>query len=263
MLKDTLFRRPRQTGVQILQQRGDADAHELTTRRICLSLGATTSFAIPDEEAVVVLLEGHGTFGAGDARWPVSRNNVFSERATAMYVPPGIEMTVSAESPLEALIFSAQVQDTGAAPALISPDAVKVANRGRGHYTREVHNICVDDPHARRLMVGETFNPPGNWSSYPPHKHDGRDGEPVLEEVYYYRVDPPQGFGQQMLYTDDGECVTHTVRDGDAVLLPYGYHPVSAPPGYQLYYLWGLAGERRNLALHEDPAHRWIHSTSI
>jgi 5-deoxy-glucuronate isomerase len=110
-------------------------------------------------------------------------------------------------------------------------------------------------------MVGETFNPPGNWSSYPPHKHDGRDGEPVLEEVYYYRVSPPQGFGQQMLYTSDGECTTHTVRDGDAVLLPYGYHPVSSPPGYTLYYLWAMAGGERRLALHEDPAHVWIHQS--
>jgi 5-deoxy-glucuronate isomerase len=108
-------------------------------------------------------------------------------------------------------------------------------------------------------MVGETFNPPGNWSSYPPHKHDGRDGEPTLEEVYYFRIDPPQGFGQQMLYTADGESVTHAVRDGDTVLLPYGYHPVSAPPGYRLYYLWGMAGAQRKLALHEDPTHRWIH----
>ena len=88
------------------------------------------------------------------------------------------------------------------------------------------------DPHARRLMVGETFNPPGHWSSFPPHKHDGRNGEPFLEEVYYFRVDPPHGFGHQMLYTEDGESVTHQVRDGDAVLLPYGYHPVSSPPGY-------------------------------
>jgi 5-deoxy-glucuronate isomerase len=112
-------------------------------------------------------------------------------------------------------------------------------------------------------MVGETFNPPGHWSSFPPHKHDGRDGEPTLEEVYYYRVDPPQGFGQQMLYTTDGECVTHAVRDGDTVLLPYGYHPVSSPPGYRLYYLWGMAGEQRKLALHEDPAHKWIHDAKL
>jgi 5-deoxy-glucuronate isomerase len=122
-----------------------------------------------------------------------------------------------------------------------------------------VHDLFVTDPHAHRLMVGETFNPPGHWSSYPPHKHDGRDGEPKLEEIYYYRIDPPQGFGHQMLYTADGESVTHVVRDGDAVLLPYGYHPVAAPPGYKLYYLWAMAGAERKLALHEDPAHKWIH----
>jgi 5-deoxy-glucuronate isomerase len=268
MLKDTLFRQPRHAGLQILQQRGDAGAQWLTTRRVCLSIGATASLLLDREETIVVLQEGRGTFGAGHARWPVSRSDVFSERATAMYVPPGLELVVHAESPLEAIAFStaavlSTAAEPGDAPALITPDGVKVAARGRGHYSREVHNILVDDPHARRLMVGETFNPPGNWSSFPPHKHDGRDGEPVLEEVYYYRVDPPQGFGQQMLYTADGESVTHTVRDGDAVLLPYGYHPVAAPPGYQLYYLWALAGERRNLALHEDPAHQWIHSSAI
>jgi 5-deoxy-glucuronate isomerase len=262
MLKDTLFRHPRQTGVHVLQQRGTAGAERLTTRRLCLSAGTAAALRLDGEEAIVVLQEGRGTFGGGPARWPVSRSDVFSERATAMYVPAGSEIVVQAESPLEAIVFSAEAEP-GEAAAIVTPDAVKVASRGRGHYTRDVHNIFVDDPHARRLMVGETFNPPGNWSSFPPHKHDGRDGEPVLEEVYYYRVDPPQGFGQQMLYTADGECVTHTVRDGDAVLLPYGYHPVSAPPGYRLYYLWALAGERRSLALHEDPEHQWIHSASL
>ena len=112
-------------------------------------------------------------------------------------------------------------------------------------------------------MVGETFNPPGNWSSYPPHKHDGKDGEPTLEEVYYFTIDPPQGFGQQILYTNDGESASHSVRDGDTVLLPYGYHPVSASPGYRLCYLWGMAGEQRKLALHEDPAHKWIHDATL
>ena len=189
MLKDTLFRQPRQAGLQVVQPRGHGGAERLTTRRVCLSLGATASLMLEREEAIVVLQEGRGTFAAGPARWPVSRSDVFSERATAMYVPPGIEIVVHAESPLEAIVFSTEA-DTG-------------------------------------------------------------------------DVDPPQGFGQQMLYTEDGECVTHTVRDGDAVLLPYGYHPVSAPPGYQLYYLWALAGEQRNLALHEDPAHQWIHSTPI
>jgi len=120
-----------------------------------------------------------------------------------------------------------------------------------------VHNTFVDDPHARRLMVGDTFNPPGHWSSFPPHKHDGRDGEPALEEVYHFRLDPPEGFGIQRLY-DAGENALFSVEDGDCVLIPRGYHPVAAPPGYRLYYLWVLAGTERRLALHEDPRHAWI-----
>lgn len=257
-LNDTLFRQPRSAGVQVLQRRGDAGAKELSTRRIRVDAGGTTSFRLPDEESIVVLQEGRGTFSAGGQRWPVSRKNVFAERATAVYLPVGVELDVAAETALEAVVFSTPAP-AGGTPALIGPEQVVVNGRGRGIYTREVHNIFVDDPHARRLMVGETFNPPGHWSSYPPHKHDGQNGEPTLEEVYYYRVDPPQGFGQQMLYTSHGETAVHAVRDGDVVLLPYGYHPVSTPPGYRLYYLWGMAGEQRKLALFEDPAHTWIH----
>jgi 5-deoxy-glucuronate isomerase len=258
MLNETLFRQPRSTGVQILQHRGRAGGHELTTRRLRLEAGGSTTFRSDEEETVLVLQEGRGTLSADGQSWAVSRKGVFAERATALYLPPKVELSVRADTLFEAVLFSTPAPTVGSA-ALVKPEQVQVNARGRGNYTREVHNIFVDDPHARRLMVGETFNPPGNWSSFPPHKHDGRDGEPVLEEVYYYRIDPPQGFGQQMIYTSDGECVTHAVRDGDTVLLPYGYHPVAAAPGYRLYYLWGMAGEQRKLALHEDPAHTWIH----
>jgi 5-deoxy-glucuronate isomerase len=258
MLNDTLFRHPRGRGLQVLQQRGQAGARELTTRRLTLDAGASADFGSSNEETVVVLQQGKGVVTAGGSTWPVSRSGVFTERATALYLPPGVPLHISADTPLEAVLFSTPAP-SGGAPALATPDQVKVHARGRGSYAREVHDIFVTDPHVRRLMVGETFNPPGHWSSYPPHKHDGRDGEPTLEEVYYYRVDPPQGFGQQMLYTADGESITHAVRDGDVVLLPYGYHPVTSPPGYRLYYLWGMAGEQRKLALHEDPAHTWIH----
>jgi 5-deoxy-glucuronate isomerase len=251
---------PRRAGLQILQSRGTGAARELTTRRLTLDAGATIRFAVPDEETIVVLQQGAGTFAAAGCNWNVRRAGVFTDRATALFLPPGVELQVAAETPLEAVLFSTPAP-AGGAPVLATPDQVRVNARGRGSYSREVHDIFVNDSHVRRLMVGETFNPPGHWSSFPPHKHDGRDGEPTLEEVYYYRIDPPQGFGQQMLYTADGECVTHAVRDGDTVLLPYGYHPVSSPPGYRLYYLWGMAGEQRELALHEDPAHRWIHDS--
>jgi 5-deoxy-glucuronate isomerase len=262
MLADTLFRVPRAEGLQLLQRRGEHGARELTSHRLRLSSDGTGRFSSPTEETIVVLQEGKGTFAAGGKSWRVSRSGVFTERATALLLPPGIEVTVTAETPLEAVIVSTPAP-AGGEPVLFGPDAVVVNQRGRGHYSREVHDIFVRDPHGRRLMVGETFNPPGNWSSFPPHKHDGRDGEPTLEEVYHFRLDPPQGFGHQMLYTNDGETVTHAVRDGDAVLLPYGYHPVAAPPGYKLYYLWAMAGEERRLALHEDPAHRWIHDAQV
>ena len=259
MLKDTLFRVPRRRGLQLLHGRGDAGgARELTTWRLVLEGGERADFQRDGEETVFVLQQGAGTLTTPDDSWTVSRAGVFVERATALYLPPGTPLTITAVSALEAVLIAAPTAESGAA-ALVTPAEVVVHARGRSTFAREVHDLFVRDPHARRLMVGETFNPPGHWSSYPPHKHDGRNGEPFLEEVYYYRVEPAHGFGHQMLYTEDGESVTHQVRDGDAVLLPYGYHPVSSPPGYALYYLWGMAGDERKLSLYEDPAHRWIH----
>ena len=258
MLSQTLYRVRRIEGLQQLQKRGEGGARELTSLRLRLAPGASHRYQNASEETVLVLQEGRGTFTTPDGSWPLSRANVFDERASAMYLPPGTVLTVHADSPLEAILFSTPAAAGGKA-AVITPANVEVNARGKGNFARDVHNLFVTDPHAKKLMVGETFNPPGNWSSYPPHKHDGKDGEPVLEEVYYYRVSPPNGFGQQMLYTAEGETHTHTVKDGDAVLLPYGYHPVAAPPGYRLYYLWALAGADRRIGLHEDPTHTWIH----
>ena len=258
MLADTLSRVPRRQGLHVLQQRGQRGAAELTSSRLRLAAGERATYRSPTEETVLVLQEGAGVLEADGQRWPVSRQSVFAERATALYIPVDVEVTVDAESPLEAILMSTPA-DPGGRAVLAGPDTVRVQPRGRGQYARDVHDIFVDDPYVKRLIVGETFNPAGNWSSFPPHKHDGRDGEPRLEEVYHYRIDPPQGFAHQTLYTVEGEAVTHVVRDGDAVLLPYGYHPVSSPPGYRLYYLWALAGAQRKLALYEDPAHRWIH----
>jgi 5-deoxy-glucuronate isomerase len=258
MLNDTLYRVRRIDGLQQLQKRGEGGARELTSLRLRLAPGGNSRFQVAGEETVLVLQEGRGTFTTPDGSWTLSRAGVFDERASAVYLPPGAQLSVHAETALEAILFSTPAP-AGSKAAAITPSDVEVNARGKGNFARDVHNLFVTDTHARRLMVGETFNPPGHWSSYPPHKHDGKDGEPVLEEVYYYRVAPPQGFGQQMLYTSEGECHTHTVRDGDAVLLPYGYHPVAAPPGYKLYYLWALAGADRKIGLHEDPTHTWIH----
>ena len=263
MLSNTLYRVPRQPGLSVIQSRGLGQSRELTSRRLVLDAGQSARYHDANEETVVVLQEGVGDFEAGGSRWNVSRTGVFSERATALYLPAGAELRVTATRRMEAILLSTPASSrAGSEPALVRPADVRVNARGKGRYAREVHDLFVDDPYAARLMVGETFNPPGNWSSYPPHKHDGTDGELRLEEVYHFRIAPPQGFAHQSLYTAAGECVTHQVRDGDAVLLPYGYHPVSAPPGYRVYYLWALAGDERHLVPYEDPQHRWIHDDS-
>ncbi len=274
-LADTLFRVPRQPGITPLQLRkgsdagsaaGSTGANLLSSWRLLLAPGEGASFVRHDEEVILILERGQGELQVGAESFTVSRQGIFAEPATALYLPPGQKLSVRATSTLEAILVSAPAEAGVGDIHLVTPETVRVVPRGRGQYAREVHDIFVADPHPQRLMVGETFNPPGNWSSFPPHKHDGLDGEPYLEEVYVYAIDPPTGFGQQILYQngEDGSprsdaCVAHVVRDGDAVLLPFGYHPVAAPPGYRLRYLWVLAGDERRLSLYEDPAHRWIH----
>lgn len=257
-LAGTLFRVPRGPGLQLIQKRGPGGARELTTHRLWLGPGETAAFSMPGEETVVVLQRGHGRFVCQHASWEVSRTDVFAERAAALLLPPGQPLTIAASTSLEAVLVSAPA-GSGGEPVLRTAADIQVQHRGKPGYERDVHELFVNDPFARRIVVGETFNAPGNWSSYPPHKHDGRDGEPVFEEIYYYRLNPPAGFGLQALYTREGEQVTHQVHDGDLVLLPYGYHPVAAPPGHTLYYLWAIAGETRTLSIYEDPDYRWVH----
>ena len=189
MLKDTLFRVRRADGLQTLQRRGEHGARELTTHRMTLPAGGSGKFVSADEETVVVLIDGRGQFEAGDHSWSVQRGNVFSDRPTALLLPPAVKLTVSAESPLEAVLISTPAP-AGGEPVLCSPNDVAVVERGTDLYQREVRNLFTTDPHARRLMVGETVNAKGHWSSYPPHKHDGKDSEPRLEEMYYYPCEP-------------------------------------------------------------------------
>ena len=257
-LASTLFRVQRTDGTHTIQRRSADGARELTTHRVTLAAGQRATFSMPGEETVVVLQRGTGRFSCGTASWEVSRQDVFSERATALLLPPGQALDIIAATAFEAVCVSTPA-DAGGAAVLRAPADIQVQHRGKPGYERDVHDLFVSDAFAKRIVVGETFNAPGNWSSFPPHKHDGRNGEPVFEEIYYYRLNPPSGFGLQALYTQDGEQATHQVRDGDLVLLPYGYHPVSAPPGYTLYYLWAIAGSTRKLSIYEDPDFSWVH----
>jgi 5-deoxy-glucuronate isomerase len=238
---------------------GEGKAKELSLMRLVLEPGLSEPLGFARQEAVVVLLNGEVSFSWNGESRRARRESPFKERASALYLPPGTGATVQAQAASE-LVIATTACDAAGNAAFVGPEDITVNQRGKDGYAREVHDIFVGDPHAKRLLVGETFNPPGSWSSYPPHKHDGEDGEPYLEEVYYYRIDPPQGFAYQGLYARDGSLNEgYTVRDGDAVLISRGFHPVGAAPGYGLYYFWALAGEQRKLALFEDPDHVWVH----
>ncbi|MDQ1456138.1 MAG: 5-deoxy-glucuronate isomerase, partial [Actinomycetota bacterium] len=176
---------------------------------VSLTAGETRIVAaLPGQEAALVLLQGDAAFDGE----PVKRTSVFEQRASAAYLPPGSSVTVDASSDAELALAATlgynlaapSSTSSAAAPTFVHPDDVVVHPRGKPGWQRDVHDVIADRVPARRLLVGETFNEPGQWSSFPPHKHDGGDGEPALEEVYYYRFDRPEGFGFQGLYETAG-----------------------------------------------------------
>ena len=178
----------------------------------------------------------------------------------AVYVPDKDEFSVEALTDLELAVCSAP--GLGNFPAsLIKPEHMTYETRGHGTKTRHVCNILPETADADNLLVVEVITPNGNWSSYPPHKHeaDNLPRESALEETYYHRLNPPQGFAFQRVYTDDLSLdETMTVQDHDVVMVPRGYHPVGAPHGYDLYYLNVMAGPKRIWKFHNDPRHEWI-----
>ncbi len=152
--------------------------------------------------------------------------------------------------------------EPAATARIVTPADHRVADVGSGNWARQVRTILGPEHAAGRLIVGETVNPPGNWSSYPPHKHD-EDNPPhevQLEEVYYFKFDPPGGFGVQLRYDGKGDPADEVfvVRDGDVAIIKSGYHPVVGAPGYAFYYLWVMAGHGRRMAPALDPRHAWV-----
>jgi len=151
----------------------------------------------------------------------------------------------------------------------VTPDQVAIEIRGGGNATRQINSIFPPGFNCHRLVAVEVYTPPGNWSSYPPHKHDvhrvdtaGQLIEADLEEIYFYKLDKPQGYAVQRVYTADLRLdETMVARDSDVVLVPEGYHPVASAHGYTTYYLNFLAGSAQSLANTDDPEHVWIKQT--
>jgi 5-deoxy-glucuronate isomerase len=216
-----------------------------------------------DEEVALVLLGGQCTADWGQDKQLIGgRKNVFDGFPHALYLPPGNNATLKAETVCE--IAECRVPSKSRLePKLIAPKDVSSSLRGGENASRQIVDIIRPDFAADRLIVVEVYTPGGNWSSYPPHKHDVHNppAEVDLDEIYYYRIGDPRGFAFQNLYDPrTSRDLTLKVRDGDAVLVREGYHPVVAGPGYDVYYLNFLAGTSRTMAVTEDPQHTWIRS---
>jgi 5-deoxy-glucuronate isomerase len=213
-------------------------------------------------ELGIVLLGGKCSVESSRGSWHEigRRPNVFAGMPYALYLPIGTHFTVSTETECD-LAFCYCRADQYFPPRLVTPADVDVEIRGAGNATRQINGIFKPHFPAHRLIVVEVYTPSGNWSSYPPHKHDVHNppGEVDLEEIYYYRIDKPEGFAIQKVYTKDRKLdETITVRNGEMVLIPEGYHPVVAAHGYNAYYLNALGGSARSLAASDDPQYEWV-----
>ncbi|GAA3916594.1 5-deoxy-glucuronate isomerase [Luteimonas lutimaris] len=214
-------------------------------------------------ETCLVLVAGSADITAGGQSFEGigGRATPFEDRAPgAVYVPAGVPYAVVARGDVELAVCTAPGRGDGQVRQ-IDPARMSREVRGSGTNTRHVRNILPQTEAADSLLVVEVITPGGHWSSYPPHKHDTATPgeETALEETYYHRLQPSQGFAIQRVYTDDRSLdETVSVADGDVVMVPRGYHPVGAPHGYDLYYLNVMAGPQRRWVFRNDPAHEWI-----
>ena len=229
-----------------------------------LAVGEDLELQQPGRELCLVVVSGTASIKVGDQAWAGvgGRSSAFENRAPgAVYVPAGISAEVSANSAVELAVCSAPGAGNSGPARLIEAARMSQEVRGRDTNTRYVRNILPEDEPADNLLVVEVITPSGNWSSYPPHKHD-RDALPTeskLEETYYHRLNPASGYVHQRVYTDDRSLdETLSAEDRDVVLVPEGYHPVGVPHGYTSYYLNVMAGPVREWHFANDPAHEWI-----
>jgi 5-deoxy-glucuronate isomerase len=227
-----------------------------------LARGEEYSTETDNHELGMVVLGGCISVRSSVGNWLSfgDRADVFDGLPHALYLPIRTSFTVKAHSDAEVAFCYCQAEESYAA-RLIKPDEVEVEIRGGGNATRQINHILKPEFPAQRLLVVEVYTPSGNWSSYPPHKHDVHNppGEVDLEEIYYYKMDKPQGYAIQKVYTSDRHLdATLTVRDHELVLIPEGYHPVVAAHGYNVYYLNALAGSARSMAASDDPDYAWV-----
>ncbi len=220
-----------------------------------------------NREMLAVILGGKATFTVGDELFERigGRANVFSGKPHSVYIPCQTGFTVTGFGRVEIALTSAP-SDLMSAPYVIPPERVATGVWGAANFARNYYQILTlasqPDLPACRLIAGETFTPSGNWSTFPPHRHekDELPREAYHEEMYFFKVSPSDGFGLTRYYNSEIDA-GYVVRDNTILMAPNGYHTVVSAPGYTTYYLWFLAGSQRVQASVDDPAFAWVGRT--
>ncbi|MGJ8585396.1 MAG: 5-deoxy-glucuronate isomerase [Marinosulfonomonas sp.] len=229
-----------------------------------IKAGVTAAEFTDDKEVILVLVEGRAKVIAAGQNFGElgDRMNVFEKTPPhCVYVPN--DSNWSAVATTDCTLAVCTAPGHGNHPArVIGPVGIDTVTRGTGGNTRHINTIAMEERDvADSLLVTEVFTPTGNWSSYPPHRHD-EDNYPdmtYLEETYYHRLNPRQGYGHQRIFTEDGSLdETVTFQNHDVVLVPKGHHPVGIPWGYESYYLNVMAGPIRKWRFQNHPDHEWI-----
>lgn len=229
-----------------------------------LETGEDAVEATGDREVILVLVEGKAEITVDGVSFGEQgdRMDVFERKKPhCVYVPNGSDWSAKATTKCVLAVCAAPGKG-GHKAQVLDPNEIEQEERGKGANTRYIHAIAMEERDvADSLLVTEVFTPQGNWSSYPPHRHD-EDNYPdmtYLEETYYHRLNPKQGYGIQRVFTEDGELdETMAVDDGDVVLVPKGHHPCGSPYGYEMYYLNVMAGPMRKWRFKNHPDHDWI-----
>jgi len=239
-----------------------------------LSAGREWSFSSAENELAIILLHGAISVHSTRGNWNgLQRKDVWTGAATTLYLPRDTEFTIIADHDSEFAVTWVPTDEDHEA-RLIQPQDVPISIRGGDNVSRQINDLLPPGSPVHRLVLVEVYTPSGNWSSYPPHKHDvhiedetGHLIEADLEEVYFYKIDRPEGYAYQRVYTDENSPLQQAgypidalvkAQNNCAVLIPGGYHPVTSAPGYTTYYLNVLAGSAQSLANQDDPRYSWV-----
>ena len=214
-------------------------------------------------ETVLVLIGGTAGVQSSRGTWSRvgRRASPFDGPPQAIYLPPRTPYSVVASTETEVAVCATDAPEEQFPARMLEIGEGDGHTRGTGNAQRLVYDVLMQPGSAARLFVTEILAAPGNWSSYPPHKHDEDNppNESALEEIYYYRAMPESGFAFQRVYaTGGGLDETMTAHDGDVVLVPRGYHVCAAAAEYRIYYLNVLAGPKHAYHITFDPEHEWI-----